>query len=106
MLEAADQALCTAYMEKAGMTQAQALELMEKETWLTAEQAKNRGMVDKVMFEEAGEATFDMVAGVFRLPSKEQMEAARSLVAKKEDTAFLEQKKAQAVLDLLSLGGK
>ncbi len=106
MLEAADKALCTAYMEKAGMTQAQALAMMEEETWLTAEQAKSRGMVDKVMFEEPGEVAFDMVAGVFRLPSKDQMEAARNLVAKKEEAVLLDQKKAQAALDLLSLGGK
>lgn len=106
MLEAADQALCTAYMEKAGMTQAQALELMEKETWLTAEQAKNRGMVDKVMFEGTGETAFDMVAGTSWLPSKEQMEAAKNLVAKKEETVLFDQEKAQAALNLLSLGGK
>lgn len=106
MLETADQALCTAYMEKAGMTQAQALELMEKETWLTAEQAKNRGMVDKVMFEGTGETAFDMVAGTSWLPSKEQMEAAKNLVAKKEETVLFDQEKAQAALNLLSLGGK
>ena len=106
MLEAADQALCTAYMEKAGMTQAQALELMEKETWLTAEQAKNRGMVDKVMFEGTGETAFDMVAGTSWIPSKEQMEAAKNLVAKKEETVLFDQEKAQAALNLLSLGGK
>ena len=40
VLRTADEALCTAYVTKAGMSKEEALQMMEKETWLTAEQAK------------------------------------------------------------------
>lgn len=36
VLRTADRALCTAYTAKTGMTEAEALEMMEHETWLTA----------------------------------------------------------------------
>ncbi len=54
VLRTADRALCTAYMEKSGMTEREALEMMERETWLNAQQAVGRGLVDAVMFEETG----------------------------------------------------
>lgn len=102
ILETADEALCSAYMQKAGMKKEDALAMMEQETWLTAEQAKARGMVDGVMFEEP-EKDIKMVAG-FNLPTQEQMENARRLSREKETAK--KKKKAQAELNLLMLGGK
>lgn len=95
MLRTADQALCTAYTAKSGMTQTEALAMMETETWLTAEQAKERGLIDAVMFEE-NEKDMTLVAGpLFALPSKEQMEKAKRMLENAEsdsgsgDDAFL-----------------
>lgn len=105
MLEVADEALCAAYMDKTGMTKGEALAMMEKETWLTAEQAKERGMVDKVMFEHPEEITI-MTAGMFSPPTQEQMERARKLAGKKDETINQKRAKAQAELNLLMLGGK
>ena len=34
------------------MTEQEALDMMEHETWLTAEQAKERGLVDEIIFED------------------------------------------------------
>lgn len=80
VLRTADRAMCTAYTRKTGMSEQEALAMMERETWLTAQQARERGLVDKVMFEEP-EKEEPLVAGpLFKLPTKEQMERARKLM--------------------------
>ena len=85
VLRTADQALCRAYMQKAGMTEQEALDMMEHETWMTAEQAKERGLIDAVMFEEKEEPGY-MVAGEdFRLPSEEKMNQVRKMMKGKAD---------------------
>ena len=92
-------------MTKSGMTEAEALEMMEKETWLTAEQAKERGLIDAVMFEEKEEELF--VAGpLFALPSKEKMEQTKRMLEEAEkpkagNSAIL----MQMQLELLNLKG-
>ena len=87
VLRTADNALCTAYMAKAGMTRTEALEMMENETWLTAEQAKERGLVDEIIFEDATEEAMPMVAssGLFQLPTMEQMERVRAMMVKPDN---------------------
>ncbi|MCD7736969.1 MAG: Clp protease ClpP [Lachnospiraceae bacterium] len=84
MLRTADKALCTAYMAKAGMTENEALAMMENETWLNAEQAKEKGLIDAIMFEE--EEEIPMVAGsLFKLPSEEQMNKIRTAMKVEQD---------------------
>lgn len=85
ILRTADRALCTAYTAKTGMTEQEALDMMEHETWLTAEQAKERGLVDEIIFEDKTEA-FPMVAsyGMFELPTAEQMERVRAMITQPE----------------------
>lgn len=106
MLRTADNALCKAYVAKSGMKEEEALEMMEHETWLTAEQAKERGLIDAVMFEE-NETESQFVAGpIFALPKQEQMERARKMIKEAESantgSAFLVQTK----LNLLKLRGE
>lgn len=107
-LRTADQALCTAYTNKSGMSQTEALAMMEAETWLTAEQAKERGLIDAVMFEES-ETDMTLVAGpLFALPSTEKMEKVKRMLGKAEsdsgcgDDAFL----LQAQYNLLKMKGE
>ena len=76
VLRTADRALCSAYMDKSGMSQEEALQMMEHTTWLTAEQALERGLVDAVMFHDAGDAAPLTAGPLFALPTKEQMEKA------------------------------
>lgn len=98
VLRTADRALCTAYTAKTGMTEAEALEMMEHETWLTAEQAKERGLVDGIMFEES-QPELPLVAGpLFTLPDEGQMEKVRNMLkevdlSRKDKAAFLLQVK-------------
>lgn len=47
----ANKALAAAFILKTGKSEAAILAMMEKETWLTAEQAVKEGFVDRVMFQ-------------------------------------------------------
>ena len=52
ILRTADDALSNAYVAKTNMSKEEVLAMMEEETWLTAEQAKEKGLIDGIMFEE------------------------------------------------------
>ena len=110
VLKTADKALSTAYMEKTGLEEDDILSIMEEETWLTAEQAKALGFIDKIMFQEdkkENEVDLSFVASseLFSLPSKEQLEKARNMMKQsetpKDNGVFLLQTK----LNLLKLKG-
>lgn len=106
VLKTADRALCTAYMKKAGITEKEALKLMEAETWLTAERAKEKGLIDGIMFEENKSTDMVMTAGpLFTLPGEEKLEKARRMIKQadsdKESAFFMQQK-----LNLLKMKGE
>lgn len=104
VLRTADKALCAAYMNKAGMSEEEALEMMEHETWLTAEQAKERNMIDAIMFEEK-ETQVIIDGPMFELPTREQLEKVNKMLKetvseeKSDESVFLLQQK----LNLLKL---
>lgn len=50
-LQVADQTIANAYIAKSGMSMEDALDMMKKETWLTAQQAKDMGLIDGIMFD-------------------------------------------------------
>lgn len=52
ILKVADQTVANAYISKSGMTMKDALKMMAEETWLTAQQAKDKGLIDGIMFED------------------------------------------------------
>lgn len=54
-LREADRAICRAYMDKSGMSEEDALALMEAETWISATRAVELGLVDEIMFEDQSE---------------------------------------------------
>lgn len=47
-----NKSIANAYILKTGMKQEELLKLMDKETWLNAQQAKKYGFVDEIMFDE------------------------------------------------------
>lgn len=109
VLRTADKALSTAYMAKTGMSEAEVLDMMEKETWLTAAQAKDKKMIDAVLFEENQEPQILTAGYLFHLPGEEQMEKARKMIKeadgqqkKTEQSAFLIQQR----LNFLKLRGE
>ena len=76
VLRTADRAMCTAYTAKTGMTEQEALDM----------QAKDKGLVDEIMFEEpAEELPMTASAGLFKLPTKEQMDKARAMMNVREE---------------------
>lgn len=48
ILKQANRAVAAAYTEKTGMTEEEALEMMNTETWFTARDAVERGLIDKI----------------------------------------------------------
>lgn len=48
VLRRANKSIAAAYVEKSGMTEEEALELMDRETWLPAEEAVKLGLIDKI----------------------------------------------------------
>ncbi|GLC32914.1 head maturation protease, ClpP-related [Clostridium omnivorum] len=53
VLKVADQTIANAYIAKCGMSMKDALKMMSEETWLTAQQALDRGLIDGIMFENS-----------------------------------------------------
>lgn len=70
VLQTVNRAITAAYMEKTSMAQEELLGLMDRETWLTAEQAVGYGFVDSILEsrEEAGEAGMAPAFGGGRSP--------------------------------------
>lgn len=104
VLRTADDALSNAYTSKTGLSKKEILDMMEKETWLTAEQAKEKGLVDAVMFEE--KEPLRLTASNFELPSEEKMNRIKSMIEEQasiDESAFLIQK---TKLSLLRLRGE
>lgn len=52
ILQKGNSSLATAYMDKTGKDLDELLNLMNEETWLTAEEAKENGFVDEIMFSD------------------------------------------------------
>ena len=98
MLRTADEALCTAYTAKSGMSKEKALTMMEQETWLTAARAKEHGLIDEIMFEEE---TPVFTGSLFELPSQEKLDRARKLLG--ETDRKNEKSLAQQKLEYLKL---
>lgn len=48
-----NKSIANAYILKTGMEQSELLSMMNKETWLNAQQAKEKGFADAVMFDDA-----------------------------------------------------
>ena len=61
-LKTVDRALAEAYSQKSGMSLEDALKMMEKETWLTANQCVELGLCDAIMPDFEGVGLLDAVA--------------------------------------------
>lgn len=99
ILQKANRAVCAAYMDKTGKTEAELLKLMDRETWYTAREAVDAGLVDAISTEtqrlvDSGPGTIphkviDHIKSEIKNPFK--LRAARA---------------AQAKLDFLKLRGE
>ncbi|MDP1007555.1 ATP-dependent Clp protease proteolytic subunit, partial [Klebsiella pneumoniae] len=53
VLNGVDQSIAAAYELKTGMKQSDLLQLMSNETWMTAQDAVDKGFADNIMFVDA-----------------------------------------------------
>lgn len=105
VLKAANQSIANAYIDKTGMSNDELLALMDKETWLTAQDAVKYGFVDKVMFQDSRIPLTNSIGGI----PPETIEKIRNLIKNPGDNASdsfdAEKQKAAARLRLLNLKG-
>ncbi|MED1792894.1 Clp protease ClpP [Brevibacillus nitrificans] len=73
--------IANAYMLKSGMTQEELLELMNQETWFTAQQALEKKLVDEIMFELGSQPNVVASGGISALLPPEVIEKMRNEMA-------------------------
>lgn len=79
--------------------------MMERETWLTAQQALERGLIDKVMFEDAVAPDVLVAGPLFALPTENQMERARAMIQEETSGNSPNVLSIQAQLNFMKLKG-
>jgi ATP-dependent protease ClpP protease subunit len=94
ILQKADKAIASAYVAKSGMSEKDVLDMMDKTTWLTAQDAVDKKLVDRVMF--AGSAAEPLAASASGLLPRTAVDKIRSLLTEKKQT-----EKIQTELDFL-----
>lgn len=111
VLRIANQSIANAYKEKTGLTDKELLELMDNETWMSAEDAIKNKFIDDVMFTSRlnNKSKFDFYNSTQVIP-RDTIEKIRNTIKgpqseKTDDAVFLVQK-AQAQLNLLKLRGE
>lgn len=113
ILKNVNQTVANAYKLRSGLSDKELLNMMNAETWLTPQQALDHGLIDEIMFENENEATLEtpLIVANFqsgllppKLIEKFKNKKLEDLVQIEESDFFM-QKKAQAKLDLLKLGG-
>ena len=103
-LQQANKAMASAYIEKTGITEVEALAIMDKETWLSAKDAVEKGFVDKI----SASKNLQLVAsyGSPMLPQsviEKMRNTIKNPLSDNADTDIFMQKQAQAKLKLLNL---
>lgn len=112
VLKTANQSIANAYKEKTGLTDKELLSLMDKETWMSAEEAVKNKFVDGVMFTQqyTNQSKLAFYNSTQVIPP-ETIEKIRNTIKNPQsenensDDAALLVQKAQAQLNLLKLKG-
>lgn len=108
VLKSANNTIANAYRLKTGKTQEELLKLMDNETWMTAQKAKELGFIDEIMFDE--EQKLVASYGYSGLLPPEVINKIRNMVKSPSDSIenrtdiFMQKIKAQ--LNLLKLKGE
>ena len=71
VLDGVDRSIAAAYELKTGMAQTDLLQLMSNETWLTAQDAVDKGFADSIMFVDENKPVFSNSIG--NVPSAEKL---------------------------------
>lgn len=71
VLNGIDQSIANAYELKTGMSQTDIIQLMSNETWMTAQDAIDKGFADNIMFVDANKPVFSNSIGT--IPSADKL---------------------------------
>ena len=112
VLRNANATIANAYVAKSGMSMEQAFELMNNETWLTAQRAVELGLIDEIMFENNKKPNLtnfknlQLYNSCTSIPQELLDKIKESQPINKDEVDFFIKQKAQAQLNLLKIGGK
>ena len=98
-LKKANKAIAAAYVEKTGMSEDEALALMDAETWLPANEAVEKGLIDKI----ADAQNIRLVASTVSLIPQSVLDKLKTLISDNDEA---ELKKAKANYEFLNLKGE
>lgn len=106
VLKNVNQTVANAYKIKTGKTDKELLKMMDAETWMTPQQAKEHGFIDEIMFEQQAPILVASADFSGMLPASVINKLRETLKPAGQDrVAFLMEKKAAAQLQLLKLKG-
>lgn len=84
VLQQVNKAIASAYVAKTGMSEQDALELMDRETWITASQAVEYGLIDAIAGQElnkpANSSQMQIVASIGNVIPKENISKLSALI--------------------------
>lgn len=102
-LQKANETIAAAYVEKTGMDEAEVLGLMDRETWLSAKDAVELGLVDKLT--AARGSPFTAAYTPPTLPGSVVDKIRDTVKAPLDKADIFMRQKAQAQLNLIKIGG-
>ncbi|MDK0978049.1 Clp protease ClpP [Clostridium perfringens] len=114
VLKNANDTIANAYIAKSGMTKEEALELMDNESYLSAQKAKELGLIDEIMFDNVQSRLINNVNLRLYNSLSSIPEEILNLINKSNNQPIIKknnmvdifmQQKAQSELDILKLGG-
>lgn len=109
ILKTANQSIANAYKEKTGLSDKELLKLMDKETWMSAEDAVKNKFVDEVMFDNKNQTIKGFYNSFNGIPyaaiEKLKSTIKNPDIVNNNESDFLI-KKAKAQLNLLELEGE
>lgn len=106
VLENYNKTIANAYRLKSGMSEEELLQLMNDETWFTAQQALEKKLVDEIMFDESLKLVASITSNVLPQEVINKMRNSKKNPLNSQcesETDFIMQAKAR--LNLLKLGG-
>ncbi|MFD2089945.1 head maturation protease, ClpP-related [Brevibacillus brevis] len=69
-LQAVDKSIANAYRLKTGLSQNELSTLMNRETWMTAQEALAKGFIDEIMFDDSNQLSAVAHAGIEMIPQQ------------------------------------
>ena len=108
VIENMNKSIANAYVLKTKIGQEELLEMMNNETWLNAQQAKEKGFVDEIMFDEGNQLVANF-SNSQMLPAEVMNKIRNEMIEKKNVEKLIQENKTNNELELakarLSLRG-